>query len=105
MSAREDAAAAVQIMEQLADVFSAAVTELLQGSAATAKQMIDAPDSVVLAAVVNGGLVGILTYMAKRSGEGRMDDPHGHLTRLFHLAGSCWDDIRAGKNDGKVTLQ
>lgn len=105
MTDRETADAAVEMMQQLAEVFSTSVEELLQGSVAHAKQMTNAPDPILLAAVVNGGLIGILTYMAKRSGEGRMDDPQGHLTRLFHLAGTQWDEIRSGRGAGKVTLQ
>ncbi|MYL97923.1 hypothetical protein GR702_09080 [Novosphingobium sp. FGD1] len=105
MTGRDDSDAAVHLMQQLAELFSTSVEELLQGSAAHAKQMTDVPDPIVLAAVVNGGLIGILTYMAKRLSEGRMDDPHGHLTRLFHLAGAQWEEMRPGKGTGKVTLQ
>jgi hypothetical protein len=105
VSGADEAAAAVALMDQLSDVFGAAVAEVLQASAIKVQQMTHAADPIVHSAIVNGGLIGILTYMAARSSEGRMNDPSGHLTSLFRLAGETWDGIRTGQFDGKVTLQ
>ena len=105
MSEREDIEAAVELMQKLADAFGTAVDQAIESGVVAIKQSTHAPDPIVLAAVVNGGLIGILTYMARQSAAGRMADPHGHLTRLFHMAGTTWDDIRTGKNSREVTLQ
>lgn len=105
MSGGENADAAVQTMDDLSEIFGSVIGDALKLCISKTKEMTGLPDPILFAALVSGGLIGLLTFMAEKSIEGHMDDPHGHLTRLFLNAGACWDDMRSGQSDGKVTLQ
>ncbi|WP_159981885.1 MULTISPECIES: hypothetical protein [unclassified Novosphingobium] len=93
-------------MERLAEIFGCSISEVLHGCATSASDAAPGfPDPVTLAAVVNGGLIGILTFMTDMSEAGRMADPNGHLTSLFRLAADTWDGVRTSSVEAGATLQ
>jgi len=95
------AAALTEIIRGALDMFVSKATEILVNGGSDPGPV----DRVILAAGVQGTLVGVLEFMAARSSEGRMDDPNGHLTTLFTGAAEAWDAIRGTPSGTVETLQ
>ena len=93
-------------MSALANSFGEAICEALHTSVDSTKQYAEiVPENVVIAAAINGGVLGVMQFMADMRDAGRLSNPDEKLGLMLQMATDVWMQIRGGPAGAHGDLQ
>ena len=84
-------------MNTLGNVVAAAIAESLAEVANRVRDDIpDMAEAVALAAIINGGMTGVMQFMSDVADAGRLADADEKVGLMFKIAADVWTQMRGG---------
>lgn len=83
-------------MNLLANSLGAAFSEALHEITVAMGDQTSVPDNVLIAAAINGAVLGTMQFMSDMTDAGRLPDADEKVGLMFQLAADIWTQIRGG---------